>query len=414
MMSKTPPKTSKPSSSAPVQAPNGPRRGLFLGGLLIAGFAATYLIATWGRPSADETPPLPESPAPSPSSSTSAPPPATPSVAPASEVAARTPPEPAPPGMVWVPGGDFTMGTDSDQAWPDERPEHRVRVAGFWMDEHEVTNAEFRAFVEATGHVTTAEKAPTLEEIMKQVPPGTPPPPPEVLVPGALVFTPTEGPVPLNDVSQWWKWTPGADWRHPEGPESDIAGKDDHPVVHVSWDDATAYARWAGKRLPTEAEWEFAARGGLDRQPYVWGDQVPTDSDIFANIWQGGFPYQNTEKDGFVRTAPVKSFRPNGYGLYDMAGNVWEWCADWYQRDLYVQRSGSGIIDNPRGPERSSDPTQPFTPLRSQRGGSFLCNDSYCSRYRPSARHGCSPDTGMSHVGFRCVRSPEPPSRSNP
>jgi formylglycine-generating enzyme required for sulfatase activity len=308
-----------------------------------------------------------------------------------------------PPGMVWIPGGEFTMGADSDLAWPDEKPAHRVRVDGFWMDQAEVTNAQFRAFVEATGYLTTAEQAPSLDEIMSQLPPGTPPPLRENLVPGSLVFTPPAGRVRLDDFSQWWTWTKGASWRHPEGPGSTIEGRDDHPVVHVSWDDANAYARWAGKRLPTEAEWEFAARGGLDGKPYVWGDDRPTDTRTFANIWQGEFPHANTAGDGFTGTAPVQSFPRNGYGLYDMAGNVWEWCADWYQRDLYRQRAGAGLMVNPSGPERSSDPTRPFPPQRVQRGGSFLCNDGYCSRYRPSARHGCSPDTGMSHVGFRCV-----------
>src|SRR5262245_8440514 len=311
----------------------------------------------------------------------------------------------APPGMAWVPGGEFTMGTDSDLGWPDEKPAHRVRVDGFWMDEHEVTNAQFRAFVEATSYVTTAEKAPSLEEIMSQMPPGTPPPSKEQLVPGSLVFQPTAGPVDTRDFSQWWHWTPGANWRHPEGPKSTIEGKDDHPVVHVSWDDATAYAKWAGKRLPTEAEWEFAARGGLDGKPYVWGDEPFSEEHPQCNIWQGDFPYKNTVKDGFERTAPVKSFAPNGYGLYDMAGNVWEWCADWYDRESHRKRAGKGVTVNPKGPERTSDPARPFQPQRVQKGGSFLCNDSYCSRYRPSARHGCSPDTGMSHVGFRCVIS---------
>jgi formylglycine-generating enzyme required for sulfatase activity len=325
---------------------------------------------------------------------------------------------PAAPGgppadMVWIPGGEFTMGTDSELGWPDEKPAHRARVDGFWMDRCEVTNAQFRAFVEATGYVTTAEKAPLLEEIMSQVPPGTPPPAPEDLVPGSLVFTPPRGAVRLDDFSQWWAWTPGADWRHPQGPGSDIAGRDDHPVVQVSWDDAVAYCRWAGKRLPTEAEWEFAARGGLDNRPYVWGDEAPGDSAPPANIWQGQFPHVNTAADGFAGTAPVRSFKPNGYGLYDMAGNVWEWCADWYQRDLYRQRAGAGVVVNPHGPQETIDPLRPYEPQRVQRGGSFLCNDSYCSRYRPSARHGCSPDTGMSHVGFRCVKdAPVPPGES--
>jgi formylglycine-generating enzyme required for sulfatase activity len=321
--------------------------------------------------------------------------------------AVRLWPVTAPPGMVWVPGGEFTMGTDDEQGWADEKPAHRVRVDGFWMDATEVTNAQFREFVEATGYVTTAEKKPDVAELMRQLPPGTPPPTPDKLVPGALVFTAPAGEVNLKDFSRWWKWTPGASWRHPEGPASSLAGKDDHPVVHVSWDDAAAYAEWAGKRLPTEAEWEFAARGGLEGKPYVWGDERPTDRDVFANLWQGEFPRTNLAADGHERTAPVRSFAPNGYGLYDMAGNVWEWCADWYQRDLYQRRSGKDVIVNPTGPRRSLDPARPFTPQRVQRGGSFLCNDSYCSRYRPSARHGCSPDTGMSHVGFRCAMTRE-------
>jgi sulfatase modifying factor 1 len=310
----------------------------------------------------------------------------------------------APPGMVWIPGGEFTMGTDSELGWPDEKPAHRVRVDSFWMDETDVTNAQFREFVEATRYVTTAEKPPDVEEIMRQSPPGTPRPPKEKLVPGSLVFTPTKEPVSLKDFSQWWRWTPGAEWRHPEGPGSTIDGKDDHPVVHVSWFDAVAYAKWAGKRLPTEAEWEFAARGGLDNKPYVWGDDKPTDTNIHANLWQGEFPYRNTAADGYERTSPVKAFPPNGYGLYDMSGNVWQWCSDWYQRDLYRERGSRGVIVNPTGPERSSDPARPFMSQRCQKGGSFLCHDSYCSRYRPSARHGCSPDTGMSHVSFRCVK----------
>jgi sulfatase modifying factor 1 len=296
------------------------------------------------------------------------------------------------------------MGTDSELGWPDEKPAHRVRVAGFWMDETEVTNAQFRAFIEATGYVTTAEKPPDLAEIMKQVRPGTPPPAKEDLVPGALVFRRTAAPVKLDDIRHWWKWTPGACWKHPEGAGSNLEGKEDHPVVHVSWYDAVAYAKWAGKRLPSEAEWEFAARGGLDSKPYVWGDEPPGAGGKWqCNIWQGEFPFKNTAADGFAGTGPAKSYPPNGYGLYDMAGNVWEWCADWYQRDLYSQRASRGLIDNPTGP----DPGRVRLGHRVQRGGSFLCNDAYCTRYRPSARHGNSPDTGMSHVGFRCVLTPK-------
>jgi formylglycine-generating enzyme required for sulfatase activity len=310
--------------------------------------------------------------------------------------------------MVWIPGGQFTMGTDDEQGWPDEKPSHQVAVDGFWMDTTEVTNAQFREFIEATDYVTTAQRAPSLEEIMSQVPPGTPPPKPEDLVAGSLVFTPPDGPVDLNDFGQWWRWTPGADWQHPEGPTSDLAGRDDHPVVQVSWDDATAYARWAGKRLPTEAEGGRAARGGLDNKPFAWGDEPPGDSAIFANIWQGTFPHDNLAGDGFERTAPVGSFAANGYGLFDMPGNVWEWCTDWYERGLYGRRASHGLAVNPVGPEETNDPQRPFMPQRVQKGGSFLCHASYCSRYRPSARHGCSPDTGMSHVGFRCVKSAEP------
>jgi formylglycine-generating enzyme required for sulfatase activity len=308
--------------------------------------------------------------------------------------------------MVWIPGGEFTMGSDGEKALPDEKPAHRVRVAGFWMDSTEVTNAQFRAFVEATGYLTTAEKPIVLEEILKQLPPGTPPPPPDRLAPGALVFRPTAAPVTdFRDVSQWWHWTPGASWRHPEGPDSNLDGRENHPVVQVSWHDATAYAAWAGKRLPTEAEWEFAARGGLDGKQYVWGDAPFSATKPQCNIWQGQFPHTNTALDGYERTAPVGSYAANGYGLSDMAGNVWEWCADWYQVDLYRRRAGQGVVDNPSGPEKSFDPRQPYSPLRVQKGGSFLCSDAYCTRYRPSARHGCTPDTGMSHVGFRCVMS---------
>ena len=313
-----------------------------------------------------------------------------------------------PAGMRWIEGGTFAMGTDSELGWPDEKPPHPVHVESFWIDEHEVTNAEFSRFVDATGYTTTAERAPNLDEIMAQVPPGTPPPAPEILVPGSLVFNSPNSPVPLDDVSGWWRWTPGASWRHPEGPGSTIEGRENHPVVQVSWDDANAYAKWAGRRLPTEAEWEFAARGGLDGQTYSWGSEAPGAGGTWrANIWQGEFPNRNTQSDGYARTAPVESFPANGYGLFDMAGNVWEWCSDWYQQDLYRSRGGRGVVDDPTGPARPDDLANPGAMQRVQRGGSFLCNDSYCSRYRPSARQGCTPDTGMSHVGFRCAKSPE-------
>jgi sulfatase modifying factor 1 len=321
-------------------------------------------------------------------------------------LAAREPGE-TPPGMVWVPGGEFLMGTDDAQADPAERPAHRVRVDGFWIDQTEVTNAEFRRFVDATGYVTTAERPIDWEQLKSESPPGTPKPPDEKLVPGSLVFTPPDRPVPLDNPTNWWRWVPGANWRHPEGPGSSIAGKDEHPVVHVSWDDATAYARWAGKRLPTEAEWEFASRGGLGAKKYAWGDDFQPAGKSLANTWQGHFPESNTDEDGFPRTSPVKSFPANGFGLYDMMGNVWEWCSDWYRPDTYRLDASSAVVHNPTGPEKSYDPNEPYQPERVIRGGSFLCSDNYCTNYRPSARRGTATDSGMSHLGFRCVLTAE-------
>lgn len=310
----------------------------------------------------------------------------------------------APPGMEWIPAGEFTMGTDGSTPNRNEQPAHVVKLDGFWMDKHEVTNAEFRAFVDATGYVTTAERPPDWEELKKQLPPDSPKPPPEKLVAGSLVFTPPKGPVSTENPARWWTWTPGASWKSPEGPGSNLDGREIHPVVHVSWDDANTYAKWAGKRLPTEAEWEYAARGGLEGKRYPWGEESLTDANgSRANIWQGTFPSRNTKADGWERTAPVESFPANGYGLYDMGGNVWEWCSDWYRPDAYVDRQGT--TPNPPGPLSSRDPVNPLSPTRVTRGGSFLCHASYCESYRNAARRGTPADTGMSHIGFRCVMS---------
>lgn len=309
-------------------------------------------------------------------------------------------------GMVLIPPGSFQMGAlDSDTlARSDEKPRHLVAVNSFWMDETEVTNSQFKAFVKATGYLTTAERKPVWEEMKKQLPPGTPKPPEEVLVPGSLVFRQPDRPVPLNNPAYWWEWKPGANWKHPEGPGSSIEGRENHPVVQVSWDDAVAFARWAGKRLPTEAEWEWAARGGLTDTIFSWGNESVETGEPKANTWQGQFPTQNTIQDGFDRVAPVRSFKPNGYGLFDVSGNVWEWCQDWYRHDYYQATSRAEGITDPRGPSSSFDPDEPTVPKRVQRGGSFLCHDSYCASYRVAARMKSSPDTGLLHSGFRCVK----------
>jgi sulfatase modifying factor 1 len=314
-------------------------------------------------------------------------------------------------GMRWVPAGEFMMGSDHRLAQDNERPAHPVKVGGFWMDRHHVTNAQFRKFVEATGYVTTAERKPTPESLRVQLPEGVRMPPESALVAGAMVFVGTEGEVELRDYSQWWRFVPGASWKHPQGPGSDIAGKDDHPVVQVSYEDALAYARWAGKRLPTEAEWEYAARGGLEQATYTWGDELAPSGQRMANYWdtkEGPFPVVSAKAGGATGTSAVGTFRPNGYGLYDMTGNAWQWVADWYAYDYFTAQAKLGVVANPPGPGRSFDPYDGRTPVhapkRVTRGGSFLCNVDYCLSYRPSARRGNDPSNPMSHVGFRLVK----------
>lgn len=313
------------------------------------------------------------------------------------------------------------MGSDHKLAQLNERPAHPVRVKGFWMDTTHVTNDQFAEFVRQTGYVTTAEKTPDWETVRVQLPPGTPKPPAEAMVAGAMVFVGTAEPVNLNDASQWWRYIPGASWRHPQGPDSSIEGKGDHPVVQVSHEDALAYAKWAGKRLPTEAEWEFAARGGLNQATYAWGNQLMPDGAMMANYWDvraQPFPVVGGRQSAKIEvgTMAVKSFPPNGYGLYDMTGNAWQWVADWYRADQFMreaQRSSGRAADDPAGPADCFDPSDRFTPSNAPkrviRGGSFLCNEDYCMSYRPSARRGQDPYSGLSHVGFRLVEDRHAP-----
>jgi formylglycine-generating enzyme required for sulfatase activity len=299
------------------------------------------------------------------------------------------------------------MGSNSEKAKPDEKPAHKVKIDEFYMDETEVTNAQFRKFTDATGYITTAEKAPDVNEIMKQVPPGTAPPPKEMLVPGSITFPYPSGIQNREYSGILYQWTPGADWKHPDGPESSIEGKDNHPVVHISWQDANEYAKWAGKRLPTEAEWEYAARGGQEGKLYPWGDETPFGKTKYANIWEGTFPYRNLNEDGFAATAPVKSFPPNNYKLYDMGGNVWEWCSDWYRYDYYTTISKEKLSNNPTGPADSKDPQEPNAPKRVLRGGSYLSSGNNNAGYIVSVRAKNSPDTGVCDAGFRCVMTKE-------
>src|SRR5271163_3201010 len=314
-------------------------------------------------------------------------------------------PAPLPQGMVWIPGAEFSMGAMDPpatnavglQAASDARPIHRVYVDGFWMDQTDVTNEEFARFVRATGYVTIAEHTPTADEF-----PGAPA---ENLVAGSVVFSPPKHPVPLNDHYEWWSYVQGANWRNPEGPKSNLKGREKYPVVHVAYPDALAYAKWADKRLPTEAEWEFAARGGLAGKLYPWGDQFRPGGKWMANTHQGHFPDTDTGDDGYIGIAPVAKFPANGYGLYDMAGNVWQWTSDWYRPDYYLQLAHSGgVARNPQGPDAPYDPAETSEKKRAHRGGSFLCTDQYCSRYIVGTRGKGEVTTGTNHLSFRCVK----------
>jgi len=307
--------------------------------------------------------------------------------------------------MVWIPGGKFQMGAQNDRegndismrATIDSLPVHPVYVDGFYMDRTDVTNDEFARFVKATGYVTVAERTPRAEDF-----PGAPP---ENLVAGSVVFTPPSEPVPLNNHFRWWSYVAGANWRHPLGPGSSLEGKGQYPVVQVAYEDAVAYAKWAGKRLPTEAEWEFAARGGLPEKVYAWGDVFRPGGRFMANTFQGQFPTSDTGDDGYAGIAPVAQYPPNGYGLCDMAGNVWQWTSDWYRPDYYRQLAAAGgVARNPKGPDSSYDPAEPSQPKKVQRGGSFLCTDQYCSRYEVGTRGKGEVSTGTNHLGFRCVK----------
>ena len=306
-------------------------------------------------------------------------------------------PTPSTAGMVWIAGGEAVLGSQCGDA---DAPLHRVRITGFWLDATEVTNAQFAAFVQATRYVTDAEKPPSKEDVPNL--------PDAQRIAGSLVFTPPPDAVDLREFWTWWTFTPGASWQHPDGPASTIAGREQHPVVHTSWRDAVAYAKWAGKRLLTEAEWEFAARGGLDRRRYVWGGEPPTAKAPRLNIWQGPFPRENKRTDGFLGTCPVTAFPANAFGLYGMSGNVWEWCSDWYHPQGYGD--GKEIAVDPQGPDASLDPQEPGAKKRVMRGGSFLCSDAYCLGYLPGTRMKSTPDTALCHTGFRCALSAPGPT----
>ena len=315
-----------------------------------------------------------------------------------------------PKGMVWIPGGEFLQGAvpQDEAAMDHEKPQHPVKVDGFFMDITEVTNAEFAKFIDATGYVTMAEREIDWNEMKKQLPEGTPKPHDSVLQPGSLMFKKTKSSVPnLYDFSPWWSWSIGTNWKHPSGPDSNIEGKDNHPVVHVCYEDAEAYCVWAGRRLPTEAEWEFAARANQQNTTYFWGDDRSVLSKQ-ANSWEGEFPVNNTLEDGFERTAPVKTYPANNFGLFDMAGNVWEMTTDWYNLNYYNEVAATNTtLVNPKGANKAYNPNNPYIKEKIIKGGSFLCSDSYCASYRVSSRMGTSLDSSAEHVGFRTVATPD-------
>jgi formylglycine-generating enzyme required for sulfatase activity len=389
------------SEQRSTQTPTGLRVVWFVAAALVAGALLAWQLKGRAGAAAPSSEPAVEASAPAEPVSTFGPTTENPAAAPG----------PTPQGMVWIPGGEFSMGSDASGdslchtpgVTRDALPIHRVYVDGFWMDATEVTNEQFAAFVEATRYVTVAEEKPTREEF--------PTAPEENLVAGSLVFAPTPYPVPLDNFYQWWSYVPGADWRHPTGPDSDLRGREKHPVVQVAYADAVAYADWAHKRLPTEAEWEFAARGGAAGKLYAWGDELKPGGKFQANIYQGAFPEEGGDagEDGFLGLAPVAQYEPNAYGLYDVAGNVWEWCSDWYRPDTYAQQAlAGGVTRNPRGPDSPYDPAEPTEKKRVHRGGSFLCTDLYCSRYMVGTRGKGEERTSTNHLGFRCVAPPKP------
>ncbi|WP_243396967.1 formylglycine-generating enzyme family protein [Flagellimonas pacifica] len=312
-----------------------------------------------------------------------------------------------PDGMVWIPGGTFKQGAvpKDKEAMHHEKPAHQVAVDGFFMDTTHVTNAKFSKFVDETGYLTVAERKPDWEELKKQLPEGTPKPHDSILQPGSLVFKKTKTSVPnLYDFSQWWTWSIGTNWKNPEGPGSTLEGKDDHPVVHISFEDAWAYCKWAGRRLPTEAEWEYAARAGKSDNTYFWGNEV-VELSKYANTWEGEFPVNNTKVDGFEGSSPVGTFPSNDFGLYDMSGNIWEWTNDWYNTNYYKELLARGIVLNPKGAKQPFNSTNPYAKEKVIRGGSYLCSASYCASYRISARMASTMDSSMGHLGFRTVLS---------